>query len=141
MERASFSVGTDTVLVNNSDGVCLILLIKRGHAPFKNHWALPGGFLEKGEDPAEGAARELAEETHITGVTLTQVGAFGRPDRDPRGHVISIAYCSLLPSHKKAEVQAGDDAVNAEWFPLEDLPPLAFDHDEIIAKARVVLGV
>lgn len=141
MERASFSIGTDVVLVNNNGDAKEILLIKRGHAPYKDHWALPGGFLEKGEDPEDGAKRELAEETHVTGVALAQVGAFGRPDRDPRGHVISIAYCAFLPDHKKSEVRADDDAADARWFPLESLPPLAFDHDEIIARARAVLRV
>ncbi|MDL2272312.1 NUDIX hydrolase, partial [Desulfovibrio sp. OttesenSCG-928-I05] len=138
MERAVFSIGTDVVLVNKSGESYSVLLIKRGHEPFKGRWALPGGFLEKGEDPMEGAARELAEETHVTGVPLAQVGAFGRPDRDPRGHVISIAYCAVLPDDKKSSVQADDDATDARWFDLAALPPLAFDHDEIIARARTV---
>jgi 8-oxo-dGTP diphosphatase len=141
VERATFFIGTDVVLVNKTGDAHSILLVKRGHEPFKGHWALPGGFLEQGEDPVDCARRELAEETHVTGIPLTQVGAFGRPDRDPRGQVVSIAYCGVLPDHKKSEVRADDDAADAGWFPLSALPPLAFDHDEIIAGARAVLGV
>ena len=87
-----------------------------------------------GEDPQAAAARELEEETGLHGIDLTQIGAFGAPDRDPREHIISIAYLGIVDRNNHAP-KANDDAREAAWFPLASLPPLAFDHDRIIAKA------
>ena len=126
------SVTTDMVVVagNNPRKV---LLIKRGIEPFKGMWALPGGFVEENEDLLIAALRELKEETGVENVVPVQIGAFGKPGRDPRGHTIAIAYLAILP--KIVKTSAGDDAENANWFPIDELPELAFDHDEIIAKA------
>ena len=109
------------------------LLIHR--ATQDTFWALPGGRLELTEDLMDGAARELAEETNITGVSLVQVGAFGKPGRDPRGRSITVAFLGRLPAARKEQAKAADDAAEAQWCPIDALPPLAFDHADIIAAA------
>lgn len=111
-----------------------VLLIQRGRPPFVGHWALPGGFVNQGEFPKEAARRELYEETGLLAEALTQVGAFGDPGRDPRGWVVSIAYI-VKPREAGYEAIAGDDAADAQWWPVDQLPPLAFDHAEIVAAA------
>ncbi|MEV5658230.1 NUDIX hydrolase [Streptomyces sp. NPDC052291] len=112
-----------------------VLLIERGWDPFKNQWALPGGHVDKGESSLDASARELEEETGITVPTadLRQVGAFDAVGRDPRGRYVSVAYTAILPA--LVEPTAGDDATAARWWPLADLPDLAFDHAEIVAEA------
>ena len=110
-----------------------ILLIRRRKEPFAGLWALPGGFVEAGEDLDDAARRELAEETGVLAQQLQQVRAFGRPERDPRGHVISIAYRGVAPDC--ATPRAGSDADEVRWFSLKALPALAFDHAEIISAA------
>jgi len=106
-----------------------VLLIRRGNEPFKGLWALPGGFLEMDEELEEAAARELFEETGITEVELKQMHTFGTVGRDPRGRMITIVYTATLD--KEIEPKPGDDAVEAKWFDVEDLPELAFDHGEV----------
>ncbi|MEU3226775.1 NUDIX hydrolase [Streptomyces sp. NPDC006976] len=112
-----------------------VLLIERGWDPFKTRWALPGGHVDKGESSLDASARELKEETGITVPTadLRQVGAFDAVGRDPRGRYVSVAYTATLPA--LVEPTAGDDATAARWWPLADLPDLAFDHAEIVAEA------
>jgi 8-oxo-dGTP diphosphatase len=118
------------------DGNEEILLIRRGHPPYAGHWALPGGFVDQDEPLEAAARRELKEETHLDGCHLRQVGAFGDPDRDPRGRVISIAY--LAQADRTAlSAKAEDDAADAAWWSLEALPQLAFDHAAIIQAALV----
>jgi len=107
-----------------------LLLIQRKREPFKDRWALPGGFVEIEEDLPEAVARELAEETGLTGVPLEQLRAFGKPGRDPRGRTITIAYFGLAEKNWD-QVQAADDAADVRWFDIEYLPSMAFDHDEI----------
>jgi len=111
-----------------------VLLIRRRNEPFAGRWALPGGYLEENETPAAGAARELREETGLTGLDLRLFGAFGEAGRDPRGWTVSLAYRARLPV-EAALVRAGDDAEDAGWFPVDAPPPLAFDHGEIIREA------
>jgi len=123
----------DIVLFRKLDLETQILLIKRKNEPFKEHWALPGGFVDEGEDIECAALRELKEETSIELFTLKQLGAFGKPNRDPRSHVVSIAYFAFVSSNTVAI--ANDDAKEAEWFYCNDLPKLAFDHIDIIKKA------
>lgn len=130
-----FELCTDVVLLTAGEASQSILLIRRKFEPFEGRWALPGGRLELAEDIADGAARELAEETNITGVSLVQVGAFGKPGRDPRGRVISVAFLGRIPAAQKGLAKASDDAAEAHWYPLDALPPLAFDHADIIAAA------
>jgi 8-oxo-dGTP diphosphatase len=101
-------------------------------------WALPGGFLEMDETLEDAARRELLEETGCEVDRVVQVGAFSEVDRDPRGRVISVGFLAKLKDGHAGKVIAGDDAVHAEWFPLDRLPTLAFDHDQIIRMALVV---
>lgn len=110
-----------------------ILLVRRGKPPFQGRWALPGGFLDLGEELEDAARRELREETGLEVEHLEQIGAFGRIGRDPRGRTITIVYGAFAPAG--AEVRGGDDADEARWFSLGALPPLAFDHDEIVRRA------
>ncbi len=112
-----------------------VLLIQRQRAPFAGAWALPGGFVGMEEPLEAAAARELAEETGVQGAYLEQLYTYGDPDRDPRGRVITVAYFALIPADAPVRAEGGDDAAQARWFPMNDLPPLAFDHAEIIAYA------
>ncbi len=127
------SVTADVVLLAGNKGDQSILLIQRAHAPYKDMWALPGGFVDENENLPDTAARELLEETGIEHICLKQIGAFGKPGRDPRGHTITIAYLGIIPD--RVLTIAGDDAKLAMWFQLNELPPLAFDHHEIIEAA------
>jgi 8-oxo-dGTP diphosphatase len=111
-----------------------VLLIKRKKEPFKDKWAFPGGFLEMDEELADGAARELAEETSLVGVELEQMRTFGTCGRDPRGRVIGVAFVGTV-GPDNATVKAGDDAAEAAWFDIDQLPELAFDHDKIAKLA------
>ncbi len=133
----TFLVATDVVLFGRDGAEVFVLLIQRKNPPFKNSWALPGGFLDKPEDLLDGALRELAEETGIIINHATQVGAYGKPDRDPRGRVISIAFTAEVEKQTHKPV-AADDATNVAWHPLARLPELAFDHQQIIADAALV---
>jgi 8-oxo-dGTP diphosphatase len=111
-----------------------VMLIERDLEPFAGMWAVPGGFVRFGETLEEAAMRELQEETGITDVFLEQLYTFGDPQRDPRGWVVSVAYYALV-SPEKHSVQAATDARQAQWFPVRSLPPLAFDHAEILRTA------
>lgn len=106
--------------------------------PYKGRWCLPGGFMEWGESCEQTAARELFEETAVRAPRLRQIGAFSTPGRDPRGSIVSVAYLAVL-KNEKVRPLAGDDAAQAEWFPLSKLPPLGFDHAQIIAAAKKLL--
>ncbi|MGQ9505377.1 MAG: NUDIX domain-containing protein [Thermogutta sp.] len=110
-----------------------VLLIERARPPFAGTWALPGGFIEIEEPLLDAAFRELYEETGMRPSTLTLVGVYGTPGRDPRGRTISVVYRAIVWTDQHT-VEGGDDASHAKWFPREDLPPLAFDHDQIIAE-------
>jgi 8-oxo-dGTP diphosphatase len=129
------AVSTDVVVFTVIDERLQLLLIRRSGEPFRGCWALPGGFLDIDEDLDACAARELAEETGVTGVYLEQLYSFGRPDRDPRERIISVAYYALVPANR-IQVGAASDAAEAAWFPIANLPELAFDHGEIIAMAH-----
>ena len=129
------AVTTDCVVFGFDGKELYILLIERGFEPFKRHWVLPGGFLEMHETAEQGAERELMEETNLKGVYLEQFHTFTTVDRDPRERVLTIAYYAII--HKNDyEILAGDDAAKAEWFAINDLPPLAFDHKEVIQLAK-----
>uniref|UniRef100_A0A7S2XUX9 Nudix hydrolase domain-containing protein n=1 Tax=Fibrocapsa japonica TaxID=94617 RepID=A0A7S2XUX9_9STRA len=133
------SVTTDSAVFTIEDGAAWVLLIKRLKEPFQGCWALPGGFLEDMEGLDACSARELEEETSISGLPMVQVGAFADPGRDPtRGHVLTVAYAACAP-YKSIGVKAQDDAADAEWFQVSRLPPLAFDHFDImkVAWARI----
>ncbi len=129
------SVTTDIVIFTLRDEQLKLLLIKRAVEPHKGQWALPGGFVRMNEDLDSGARRELEEETGISGVYLEQLYTFGAVDRDPRERVITVAYYALIPSNKIV-LQAATDADAVGWFGMDELPPLAFDHHEIVDMAR-----
>jgi 8-oxo-dGTP diphosphatase len=112
-----------------------VLLVERARDPFKGRWAFPGGFVRMHEDLPAAAARELEEETGVAGAYLEQVGAFGNPARDPRERVISIAFFAIIPSDT-IHLKSGGDAAAARWWPINALPRLAFDHQEILEHAR-----
>ncbi|MBF9043916.1 NUDIX domain-containing protein [Rhodobacterales bacterium HKCCE4037] len=133
------SVTTDILVFSIRDGVLQVLLIERKLDPFKGAWAIPGGFVQMDEDLATGALRELEEETGLSGIPIRQLGAYGAPDRDPRGRVITVAFLALVPSDD-LQARGGSDAEDARWFPVDDLPPLAFDHAQILADGRAELA-
>lgn len=127
---------TDAVIFGFDGAELKVLLVKRGVEPFKNHWALPGGFLRMNETIEQCAARELKEETHFEVAYMEQFGVFSDVNRDPRGRVISTAFYALV---KLSEVEGGDDAMEAQWFSLHNIPALAFDHDRILRQAMLRL--
>ena len=129
------AVTTDVVVFTILAQKLQILLINRASNPYQGYWALPGGFLDLTEDLEECAMRELKEETGIDNVYLEQLYTFGKQDRDPRERVISVTYYALTASDQ-LQVKAASDAADAAWFPLDDLPNLAFDHGEIIQLAH-----
>jgi 8-oxo-dGTP diphosphatase len=111
-----------------------VLLVARRNDPFAGSWALPGGFVEAGERVAQAAARELAEETGVAAAApLELLGVYDAPGRDPRGPTVSLAY--LLRTAGELPALGGDDAADARWWPLDGLPPLAFDHAAVLADA------
>jgi 8-oxo-dGTP diphosphatase len=115
-----------------------ILLVQRRDEPFAGRWALPGGFVEEDEQVHAAAVRELAEETGVTAQALSLLGVYDTPGRDPRGWTVTVAFLGLLEG--SVPTQAADDASKAEWFALDELPELAFDHallvSDAIARAR-----
>lgn len=110
-----------------------VLLIQRGGEPFKGAWAFPGGFMDMDETTEQCAIRELEEETGLRVSDIKQIGAYSKVDRDPRGRTITVAYLTIID--EPIAVTGQDDAAKAEWWPVDALPPLAFDHDEIMADA------
>ena len=110
-----------------------VLLIERGNEPYKGYWAFPGGFLNMDETTEQCAIRELEEETGMKIGKVHQIGAYSKVDRDPRGRVISVVYLAIID--KPVEVKGQDDATKAQWWPINSLPSLAFDHDEIMTDA------
>lgn len=126
------SVTTDCVIFGFDGNQLQVLLIERGIEPYKGRWAFPGGFLNMEESAEEGALRELKEETGLTGAYIEQFHTFTDPNRDPRERVITIAYYALV---RIQEVKGGDDAAKAQWFALDEVPQLAFDHDLILRRA------
>ncbi len=138
------AVTTDIAVFSVIDGALNVALIERAFAPFQGHWALPGGFLQMDEDLETSARRELAEEAGVTddqlkGLPFLQIGTYGTPDRDPRERVITVAFLTLVPMDRVTLV-ASTDAAKAEWFALDDLPALAFDHARILEDARRALA-
>ncbi len=123
------AVTVDMIIISNSIPI-KIFLIKRLRDPFAGFWALPGGFVDEQEDLMNAALRELEEETQITDVNLTQFKTYGTPHRDPRGHVVSVVFSGKVDEN--IHFCAADDAAEAQWFNLDQLPSLAFDHWQII---------
>ncbi len=134
-EYPRMMVTADIAVFSKIEEEWKILLIKRKHYPFESCWALPGGFVEMDENFITAAGRELQEETGLTEVSLVEVGTFGEPNRDPRGRCVTVAFSAIIDSQKAKTAQGGDDAAEAKWFNITNLPELAFDHGEIIRKA------
>ena len=135
------AVTVDNV-VFSFDGTHLqVLLVRRGRPPFKDCWAFPGGFLDEHETLEEAARRELKEETGLTPKYLIEIGSFSALDRDPRGRTITIAYASVVRPNQTQSATAGDDANECHWFPIVEMPPLAFDHADIFQKALFMLRI
>lgn len=134
-EYPHFAVTSDVVVFTLREEALQVLLIRRGAAPFKGRWALPGGFLRPDEDLEGCARRELQEETGLAGFYLEQLYSFGAIRRDPRERVITVAWFALVRSDAVTP-RAASDAAGAAWTPVDALPPLAFDHQQIIAMAR-----
>lgn len=130
------SVTTDCVIFGFDGTKLRVLLVRRGIEPYKGRWAFPGGFMKMDESAEEGALRELREETGLSGTRVRQFHAFTDPSRDPRERVVTIAFYALA---KMQEVKGGDDAADARWFALDEVPQLAFDHEQMLRKAEQAL--
>lgn len=128
------AVTTDSVVFGYENRTLYILLIQRKNDPFRGRWAFPGGFMEMDEEAGAGAKRELKEETGLENILLEQLHTFSAVDRDPRGRTVSIAYLGVVDK-TACHPRAADDAADVRWFPVAQLPPLAFDHDRIVEVA------
>lgn len=117
-----------------SEGISL-LLVQRKYEPFKDQWALPGGFVLNNETLEAAVKRELSEETGVRVSYLEQLYTFGDPSRDPRQHIVSVAYFGLVKSSAYLQLKADTDALDAKWYPIKKLPTLAFDHKQIVQLA------
>ncbi len=126
------AVTVDCIVMTN-EPLPKVLLVQRGIEPYKDRWAFPGGFMNMDETTEECAIRELMEETGLKVEELHQIGSYSKVDRDPRGRTITVAYLAIIDS--PLEVKGQDDAERAEWFPIDKLPKLAFDHEEIMSDA------
>ncbi|MFF0485539.1 NUDIX domain-containing protein [Streptomyces sp. NPDC004435] len=138
-----FAVTVDLAVLTVRAGRLHVLLVQRGQEPYAGAWALPGGFVLPRESAGTAARRELAEETGLSGATvaglhLEQLRTYTEPERDPRMRVVSVAYTALVPD--LPEPRGGGDAAEARWLPYDEVPPLAFDHDRILADARTRVG-
>ena len=132
--QQSIKLSVDAIVFGYEAGSISILLIKRKYEPFKGKWAIPGGFVLNDESLEEAVERELKEETGIKINYLEQLYTFGKPNRDPRGRVVSIAYFGLIRPNA-FKIFASTDAEQAQWFNINDLPELSFDHKEILDAA------
>jgi 8-oxo-dGTP diphosphatase len=127
-------VTVDVVIFTLRENDLQVLLVRRRNPPFAGMWAIPGGFVDIDEPLEAAARRELEEETGVRDVHLEQFHTFGDPGRDPRGRTITVAYLALVRADQ-VRPRAGDDAAEAGWWSMRALPPLAFDHDRILACA------
>ena len=125
MEYKSPKLAADGIILENDK----ILLIKRRNEPFKDKWAFPGGFVEYGEKVEDAAVREVFEETGLKTKIMDLVGIYSDPNRDPRGHIVSAVFLLKLLG---GDLKGGDDAADAKFFDLDQLPELSFDHDLVI---------
>lgn len=129
----------DILILASKGGQEHLLLVERKNDPFKGSWAFPGGFVEDDENLETAARRELEEETGIQVDELTQFKAVGTPGRDPRGRTVTIIFFGAIETDQMDDAKGGDDAANAKWFPINNLPDLAFDHKQIIEDFKEYL--
>ncbi len=134
MSKQSIKLTVDAVVFGYEEGKISVLLIKRKYEPFKDKWAIPGGFVLNDESLEEAVQRELQEETGVKINYLEQLYTFGNPSRDPRGRVVSIAYFGLVRPNT-FKISASTDAAEVAWFNIDELPKLSFDHKEILEIA------
>ena len=132
---SSHSVTTGVVVFTIHDRELKVLLVRRPREPFRGYWSLPGGLVRGDEDLEASAVRKLQEKAGVAGVYLEQLYTFGRPDRDPRGRTIAVAYYALVPS-SRLQQRPLTDADAVDWFALQELPGLSFDHEEIVECAH-----
>lgn len=128
------AVAVDCIVFLKSEDSIKLLLVERERPPYRGQWAFPGGFVEMNETLEQAASRELEEETGLKEILLQQMFTFSAPDRDPRDRIITTAFIGVTDC-SQCKLVAGDDAANAQWFPLENHPKLAFDHEEILTMA------
>lgn len=134
MSKQSIKLSVDAVVFGYEEGNISVLLIKRKYDPFEGQWAIPGGFVKNDESLESAVERELFEETGIKINYLEQLYTFGNPNRDPRGRVVSIAYFGLVRPNA-FKIYASTDAEEVQWFNIDELPKLSFDHKDILKKA------
>ena len=134
MDYQKPSVTVDIIIFTIKGREIKVLLVKRSLEPFKDMWAIPGGFIHINESLEEATKRELEEETGVKDVYLEQLYSFGDPERDPRGRVITVSYFALINS-EKIKLKATTDVSEASWFSIKTLPKLAFDHKKILDYA------
>jgi len=132
------SLTVDAAVFRKKEGRTELLLIRRDRPPFEGEWAMPGGFVDMDETLEKAIARELKEETNLTGIDLQQLHAFSAIDRDPRGRTVSVVFWGIL--HDNQQAKAGDDARDVAWFEITKLPELAFDHKEVVEMAMKTLN-
>jgi 8-oxo-dGTP diphosphatase len=125
------ALAADIAVLRKNGSVLEILLIQRKFPPYQGCWALPGGFMEIDETLEEAAVRELEEETGLKNVELRQLHAFSQVDRDPRTRVVTVVFYGVVPFENSFAI-SGDDAENAAWYDVDNLPPLAFDHPSVM---------
>ena len=123
----------DAVVFTFDEGLFKVLLIRRADEPFKDCWAFPGGFVNEDETVESAVSRELAEETGLKDIDLQQFYTASAPGRDPRGWTVSVIFYGIVPKHS-VKLNAGDDAKEAVFHAIQQIPRLAFDHNEILEK-------
>lgn len=133
-ERQLTGLATDVVVFTISDHRLRVLLVSRSREPYAGRWSLPGGMVPIDEGLEECASRMLREKTGVHGVYLEQLYSFGEPERDPRGRVVSVSYYALVPPGRLQGVALNGESLG--WWPVDELPELAFDHDEIVRMAH-----
>lgn len=132
----NINIAVDAIVFGyNKEHSVSVLLIKRKYDPFKDKWAIPGGFVLDDESLEDAVFRELKEETGVEINYLEQLYTFGKPDRDPRRRIISVAYFGLVNSKQFSKLSADTDASEVDWYNIKELPELAFDHDSILEVA------
>ena len=134
--KQNIKITADAVIFSISAQSKRVLLVKRMNEPYKGEWVFPGGFVEDGENLEEAALRELEEETSLPMASLIQLRAYGDPKRDPRGHTVTVAFIGQVNADA-VKIKAASDAEAVEWFDLNNLPRLGFDHSKILKDAII----